>query len=182
MNFDPVAFVMGKAGVSRNVLSALMAGDGGGGVSGNLETSGWWTKGGLATVVGNTVNFPAGSTNTDLEIKPPTDIDANRRFHAGDVLELAIKVNEVSKRLYAQPSTNSNATLSIKNNVFVVDAGGMAHAESAGSDVLTWTFKGTVQYLRFSARSQSSSASSVQSANFEITGMKFNGNVIYGKV
>lgn len=31
MSFDPVAFAMGKAGVSRNVLSALMAGDGGGG-------------------------------------------------------------------------------------------------------------------------------------------------------
>lgn len=31
VSFDPVAYALGKAGITRNVLSALMAGDGGGG-------------------------------------------------------------------------------------------------------------------------------------------------------
>lgn len=175
--FDPVAFAMGKAGVSRDLLSALMGG-GGGGVPGDLETSGWATVQANAAVNGNNVDIASGSTSSRVTILPPRGtIHDTATFEKGDVLRLAIKINAVSHRLQMNYSNAAATHIESKSGLFTGN-----YAAATGSDVLTLSFTNRVQYLRFEARGSSGGTSSTDTANFDITGLEINGTVIYGKI
>lgn len=175
--FDPVAFAMGKAGASRDLVSALMGGNGGGGGSGTLETSGWVKElNGGATVSGNTIDLPKNSLSVSALIAPP-----DSAFAEGDVLEISVTVNSRSSYIRIDVN-NSAATFSGPKTVWKVRSGCNVQASATGGpEVLTWTFTGDSSQLTFRACNGSGSQYS-NTGNLSITGIKFNGTVVYGTV
>lgn len=184
MNFNPIAFAMGNKGISVDVLSSLMAVDGGGGVPGSLETSGWCVVNGKATVTGNNANMPAGTTATRIDISPPVNVSSgsNHYFYSGDKLEMAIKVTAVSNRCSFGSYDDSKGTAKSKTGLFTFTSNTQGYTTQIGSDVITWEFTGTERYIRLFPAGNSGGTSSAAYASVEITGIKFNGTVIYGKV
>ena len=179
MRFDPVAFAMGKAGVTRDIVSALM---GGGGVPGSLEESGWVLSAvGKAVVTKNIIDMPTGNSGTRVSIAPPTDVHPNRRFVSGDELKVAVKILSVSNRCSVTVDSNSHATATSKNGLFTF-SGARGYATTTGEDVLTWAFTGTMQYVAFYPSDNYGGTSSTVSAEVEVIGMAFNGNILFGKV
>ena len=182
MMFDAVAFAMGAAGVSRDVVSALMGGSSGGGVPGSLEESGWVLSAvGKAVVTKNIIDMPTGSSATRVNIAPPTDVQASRRFVAGDELKIAFKLKSVSNRCSVTVDDNSRATATSKTGLFTFN-GARGYATTTGEDVLTWAFTGTMQYVGVYPAANTGATSSNVSAEVEVTGMAFNGVTLFGKV
>lgn len=178
MSFDAVAFAMGKAGMSRDVVSALM----GGGGSGTLEESGWVKElTGNAAVSGNLVDCPTGSSSTRCYIQPPDSIHPSRYFVAGDELQLAIKVIEANARCSYTVDDNSRGTSESATGLFIPSKA-RGYASQPGTDIVTWTFTGTMKHLYFYPTSGSGGTGSNVSCKFEVTGLKFNGETIFGKV
>ena len=184
MSFDPVAYAMGAAGANRDLVSALMGaanGGGGGGVPGSLEESGWVLSAvGKAVVTKNIIDMPTGDSSTRVNIAPPTDVQASRRFVAGDELKMAVKILSVSNRFSITVDDNSRGTATSKNGLFTINKA-RGYATETGEDVLTWTFTGTMQYVGLYPSGSSGTSSSV-SAEVEVTGMAFNGTVLFGKI
>ena len=182
MGFDPVAFAMGKAGLSRDVLSALIGGSGGGGVvPGSLEESGWVNyKYGNITVNGNEVVISTGNKSTSMQMRPP---DA-KKFVSGDVLQLAITVKSLTRINFAEDGS-TNVTATSKTGLFVhrwSPPNGEMYCTTTGDDVLTLSFAADSASITINAVSSSGSTSTSAHATFDITGIKLNGTVIYGKV
>lgn len=185
MSFDPVAYAMGKAGMTRSVLSALMAGDGGGGgVPGSLAECGWAYKiYSKTTVSGNIVTFPSKDLSGYLAIRPPVA----KKWVAGDIFEIAIKVTESHQRTYIYVDSTTNASVQSKTGLFSPLSAGwssaITDADATGEDVLTFTYKGNSNFMRFQpVPTNTTERNSDSYGTIEITGMKFNGTVIYGKV
>lgn len=184
MNFDPVAFAMGKAGLSRNVLSALMAGDGGGGVPGSLAECGWaYNIKSKTTVSGNIVTFPSRDLSGYLAIRPPVA----QKWAAGDIFEIAIKVVESYRRTYIYVDSTTNASVQSKTGLFSRLSPSwssvITDADETGEDVLTFIYKGNSNFMKFHPVPINTTERNTYSyGTIEITGMKFNGTLIYGKV
>ena len=182
--FDPVAFAMGKAGASRDLVSALMGGSGGGGGSGTLEESGWVKElVGTAAVSGNNISMPSGASTTRCYVQPTEELHPSRWFVDGDELVLAVKVNSTNGRCRISCDDNSKAVGASATGLFTFDVGkARGYATQPGTDVLTWTFSGTMKTFFFQPTNSSGSAVAAADADIDITGMKFNGNIIFGKV
>lgn len=173
MSFDAVAFAMGKAGISRDLVSALM----GGGGSETLESSGWVKElNGDAAVSGNTIDLPKNSLPVSALIAPP-----DSAFASGDVLEIAVTVN--SRSSYIRIDVGSTAaTFSGPKVIWKVRSGCNVQANTTGGpEVLTWTFTGASGQLTF--RACNSTGSQYQNnGNLSIAGIRYNGEIIFGKV
>ena len=184
MSFDAVAFAMGKAGASRDLVSALMGGNGGGGGSGTLETSGWVKSlAGDATVSGNRVTLPSGSSSHKITLSPP-----NAQFAKGDVVVIAFTVTDNSARLSVLTNDKTNGTLTSKDGYLVNNEPESefctyAHCDGLGSDVATYNFSQKFCYsISFAPVSGSGASSRTAHAIIDITGIKYNGETIFGKV
>ena len=180
MSFDPVAYATGN--VARDLVSALMGGNGGGGVvPGSLEESGWaYYKYGNVTVTGNEVVISTGNKSTTMSMRPP---DA-QKFVSGDVLQLAITVKSLTRINFAEDGS-TNVTATSKTGLFVhrwSPPNGEMYCTTTGDDVLTLSFAADSASITIKAVSSSGSASTSAHATFDITGIKLNGTVIYGKV
>lgn len=182
--FDAIAFAMGKAGASRDLVSALMGGSGGGGGSGSLEESGWVkTLDGGATVSGNTVDLPSGSSSHKMALSPP-----NAQFGKGDVVVIAFTVTDNSARLSVLTNNKSNGTLTSKDGYLVNNEPESefctyGHCDGLGSDVATYNFSQNTCYsISFTPVSGSGASSRNAHAIIDITGIKYNGEHIFGKV
>lgn len=174
--FDAVAFAMGKAGMSRDVVSALMGGNGGGG-SGTLEESGWVKQiEGSATVSGNRITLSSGNVTHSVRLAPP---DAS--FAVGDELVVALTVVENWQQLNISGMGTSKANMTITTG-FVQRSTYNEYCRGTGNDVITWTMKKTSNYFYFSPVTNTSGGSEDAYATIDITGIKYNGTVIFGKV
>ena len=187
MNFDPVAYAMGKAGAGRDLLSALMGeanGGGGGGVT--LETSGWiYSQGTKTTVSGNTVIMAAGSTSHDLVLRVPAALRESQKFVSGDTFILKLNVLEISNRLQIYPSTQWGGTVQRETGVFALAYKGATwvHDDNkTGVEKLTWSFTADTDNIPIVPTAGTGAASSTVYATIEVIGMSFNGDVIFGEV
>lgn len=178
--FDPIAFAMGKAGASRDLVSALMGGNGGGGVPGDLETSGWVLElGANTTVVGNVITLAVGDYNHHCYLAPPESVRAGRTFEAGDVLIMAVKITDVFQQLQARANSVSVGAMTSATGLFTGNGTTMNRkASETGSDVLTWTFTNQATGARLAPLPSDKTSY----ATCEITGLSFNGTVIFGTV
>lgn len=177
--FNPVAFAMGKAGASRDLVSALMGGNGGGGGSGTLESSGWVKElAGTAAVSGNAIDIPAGNVNSAVALANP-----GGAFVSGDELVIAVTTKSMLKRLNVYLiSTPRNASWSCVNNLYKQQNYGSIYTISIGSDTITWNFTGNITQVSIYPATTTGSTSQNAYATLDITGIKYNGTVIYGTV
>ena len=174
--FDAVAFAMGKAGMSCDVVSALMGGNGGGG-SGTLEESGWVKSlGGGATVSGNRLTIPSGDVFHNASIAPP-----GASFAVGDEVVIAFTVIDNYQRL--------NINAGGKSTVNMTDTTGYVKREqygdyclATGSDVVTYSYIKAQNNIEFKPVFNNGGGTANAYATIDITGMKFNGELIFGKV
>jgi len=169
-----------------DVVSYLMGNTvgGGGGEEKSLFSSGWIQKyDNVVTVDGNTINLNAGSTSHSLYLAPPANVNKNNRFNQGDVWVVAITVKEVSGRFSMGVNASTSTTVSSAKGLFTADQYGNAYTNETGDDVLTFTTTGSynANYILSPGTSGGSSSSSAK-AVVEITGMSFNGTVIFGSV
>lgn len=185
MSFDPVAYALGLAGASRNVVSALIGAAGGGGeASGTLEESGWVKEiGAKSSVSGNVIDLGAGSVQHTVKLAPPESIRAGRTFESGDVLVIAVKITSVSGALEFKPNSNTVGVLASATGLFSVNGtSARGSAAGLGSDVLTLTFSAQAMEVRFTPLNASGYSVAEAYATCEITGLSFNGTTIFGKV
>ena len=198
MNFDPVAFALGPQGVAvatqgnsdgggasvaAAVVSSLINEGGGGGVT--LETSGWVSEiNANATVTGNVVDLPTGSTSTSIKIQPPESVNPNRKFAKDDVFKIKIKVTVISGNARLLVGlTSTQGTLTGETGAFTIDPAWLyAYATSVCEDELTWTFSRDNDYVKVNMNTNTGSTSAYTSGTCEIVGMSLNGETIYGKV
>ena len=176
--FDPVAFAMGKAGASRDLVSALMGGNGGGG-SGTLESSGWVKSlDGGATVKGNTVTLPSGSTSHSMVLAP-----AGSTFKNGDVIVIAITVSSNYQQLTLNAGSGTYRTMTSATGLFSSPSSGSGdYCRSTGDDVLTFTMKRDRSDFSFIPTLNGASGSADAYATIDITGIKYTGEIIFGTV
>lgn len=161
-----------------------IAENGGGGGGGTLETSGWVKSlDGGATVSGNTVDLPSGSSSHKMTLSPP-----NAQFEKGDVVVIAFTVTDNSARLNVLTNNKSNGTLTSKDGYLVNNEPESefctyGHCDGLGSDVATFNFSQNFSYnINFSPVSSSGASSRNAHAIIEITGIRYNGETIFGKV
>lgn len=175
--FDAVAFAMGKAGMSRDVVSALMGGNGGGGGSGTLEESGWVKKlEGGATVSGNRLTLPSGSTSHNAIIAPP-----GAKFVVGDEVVIAFTIVDNWQQLNI--SSGGQSTVSMTDTTGLVQRSQYNdYCRGTGSDVVTYKYLKNQTQIGFLPVMNGSSGSADAYATIDITGIKYNGTLIFGKV
>lgn len=174
MGIDILSYALGKA-----------AGGGGGGGK-TLQSSGWVKSyDAFAEIDGNVVTLKSGSTSHDLRVAPPSLVRGSARFEPGDVFVIAFTVKEVSGRAALNMTNSSNWTAESATALMTV-SGGNTYTKETGSDVLTFTFSATSSWtaeLNFHpSKASDGSSYANSSAVIEVTGMKFNGTVIFGKV
>lgn len=178
--FNPLAYALGKKGAPIDLMSSLMGGNGGGGGgSGTLEKSGWvkqLNEG--ATVSGNTIDIPAGNVNSSVALANP-----GGAFVSGDELVIAVTTKSMLKRLNVYlVSTPRNASWSCVNNLYSQYNYGSIYTFSIGSDTITWKFTGNITQVSIYPATTTGSTSQTAYASLEITGIKYNGETIFGKV
>ena len=175
MSFDIMSFLMGKA-----------AGGGGGGGAKTLFSSGWIKEFGNYTEVdGNNVNMKTGGTDHGIYISPPSNVRNKNLFVAEDVLVIAIEVKSVTGRIGAYLSNSSSGTVTSANNVFTIPNPGTkstCYATAPGKDVLTFTASGSCYLVLNPSKASDGSSGANYTADVEITGMSYNGNLIFGSV
>lgn len=175
--FDPIAKAMGKAGASRDLVSALMGGSGGGGGSGTLEQSGWVKSlSGGATVSGNRVTLPSGSDTHNIQISPP-----GAKFAIGDEVTIAFTVVENWQRVTISWGGQTTASMTSKTG-FVQRRQYNDYCDGTGSDVVTYSYLKAYNNGSFSPSTSTGSGSADAYATIDITGIKYNGTLIFGKV
>ena len=177
--FDPVAFAMGKAGASRDLVSALMGGNGGGGGSGTLEQSGWVKSvDGGATVNGNTVTMPSGNSSHSMNLAP-----SGSSFKAGDVVVIAITVSSIYQQLTLNAGSSTYRTMASATGLFSSPSSGSGdYCRGTGDDVLTFTMKRDRSNFNFIPTLNGATGSADAYATIDITGIRYNGETIFGKV
>lgn len=178
MSFDAVAFAMGKAGASRDLVSALMGGNGGGG-SGTLEESGWVKSlDGGATLKGNTVTLPSGDVSHNMTLAP-----AGSSFKNGDVVVIAITVSSNYQQLTLNAGSSTYRTMTSATGLFASPSSSSGdYCRSTGDDVLTFTMKRDRSNFSFAPTLNGASGSADAYATISITGIKYNNELIFGKV
>lgn len=185
MSFDPVAFAMGKDGISRgNVISSLMGGGSGGGGTTTLEESGWIKAlGASAEVSGNVVTLKAASGHT-IDIAPPESVRATKRFEPGDTVEISLTVTKNYRRFSGFSDQNKSSTV-VSATDYMVPSGNSAMTGTwgpLGSDTLTFSVVSNSNYIRFNPVGNDGATSSSAYATFEVTGLRFNGVIVFGTI
>lgn len=170
MSFDVVSYLMGQA-----------AGGGGSGAK-QLWGSGWInTYDSYVEIDGNTITMKSGSTSHSVNIGPPAEYNHDRRFVTGDTLKIAITVKAVDAMVGVYMDNGTGYTVSSATGLFTI-SNKNAKATQAGSDVLTFSRTASYGQLWIKPYSDSGSASADASATVEVTGMEYNGTLIYGSV
>lgn len=178
MGFDAVAFAMGKAGASRNLLSALMGGGSGGGGGVTLETSGWVRKlNGNASVSGNVITLSSGSSSHSVQISPP-----GASFAVGDEVVIAFTVKDNYKQININTGGNKSNTTMTSATGYTMRTSTYDYCRETGNDVLTYAFNKAVTYVSFSPTVIGGGGSADAYATIDITGIKYNGTTIFGRV
>ena len=146
-------------------------------VPGTLETCGWISQTrGNPTIAGNSVAF--ASSSDGFYIKPPASVRESQQFLANDVLRLKIKVSENADRLYFYDTQSRSFTVESQTELFTFNNGWVntyAYTEQTGTDILTITFTGNNEYGIIHVYSRAAS-------QFEICGMEFNGEMVFGSM
>ena len=151
-----------------------------------LQNSGWvQSYEDYVEMDGNTITFKAGSTSHSLYIAPPSVVRGNTRFLPEDVLIIAFTVKELNNRFSMNMANASNWTTESETELMTVSTGN-AYTKSTGSDILTYTFSAASSYsgnlVLAPKKASDGSTLASASATIEITGMSFNGNLIFGSV
>lgn len=169
-----------------DILSYLMGKAAGGGGGTTLQSSGWVKSyDAYAEIDGNFVTLKSGNTYHDLRVAPPSLVRGSAQFEPGDVFVIAFTVKEVSGRACLNMSNASNWTVESATDLMTV-SNGNTYTKSTGSDVLTFTFSAmsgsSPQLNLHPAKGSDGSSYANSSAVIEVTGMSFNGNLIFGSV
>ena len=173
MGIDILSYVLGKS-------------TGGGGGGKTLQNSGWVKSyDAYAEIDGNVVTLKSGSTTHDLRVAPPSSVRGSARFEPGDVFVIAFTVKEVSGRAALNMANASYWTAESATDLMTV-SNGNTYTKETGNDVITFTFSatsGNSSQLDFHpSRASDGSSYANASAVIEVTGMKFNGAIIFGTV
>jgi len=149
-----------------------------------LDTSGWlksWTK--YAEISNNELTLKSGSTDHRVLISPPPNVAADTFFHAGDVFVLAFAVDSLSSRVSVNMSNASYVSSSSATGLMTTTGNGNTYTTTTGNDVLTFTINSNYSdYLTIGAYASDGSSSTSASGKVTVTGMSFNGTVIFGSV
>ena len=156
-------------------------------VPGTLESCGWASIY-YGTISDNDVHLN-DAINARTYIMPPESVREGRHFIYGDKLEIHIKATEVTKKLFAQINKSTNATISSSTGLFdvVVDSYNCYFKTTqTGEDVLTIEYNDPnasyqSAYITFFSGNNITPPTSSGTASFEITGILFNGEAIYGR-
>lgn len=158
---------------------------GGGGGTVTLQNSGWVVYyDNLVDLEGNLVTCKSGSGGHTLRIGPNASVRNTASFLPGDVVIIAIKVLARSNRAVVGMSNSSNWTGESATGFMTVNKG-TAYAASTGNDVLTFTFtssSGSSGYVSLYPAGNDGGTQSQSYATFEVTGLSFNGILIFGSV
>ena len=167
-----------------SILLGLGKGSGGGsGWEKTLWSSGWLKSfGSDVEIEGNVVNLKSGSTSHSINIAPPATENRTHRFDEDDVFVIAFTAKDLTSYLSVNVENASNATF-VSATGLVPVASNQRRFGTGGSDVLTITVTtGYCNSLFFTPVTSGGSSSSSASATVEITGMSYNGNLIFGSV
>ncbi len=171
---------------TEQYLDYIAQNGGGGGGEKTLQNSGWVKSyEEYAEIAGNLVTLKSGSTYHALGIAPPSIVRGSARFESGDVLIIAFTVKELNQRASINMQNQSNWSTESATGLMTT-SGGTSYTKTTGSDVLTFTFtatSGNSSSLNLTP-TKSSDGSSLSSAyaTIEVTGMRFNGTLIFGSV
>lgn len=163
-------------------------------VPGTLESSGWYEIDDSATnyaeIDGNTMTLKPGSSYHRIRIRPPASVVPNRYFQQGDKIVVALDVIQD----YAKVGINQWGALEYKNGTFTSETGFFvkrssdeyeleARCTGTGKDVLTFNLsQGQIRYLQFTPLDSDGTPLIDAYATIVVTGLKYNGTVIFGKV
>ena len=130
----------------------------------------------------SSVELKSGSTAHRIDIAPPYDLVPDGYFHEGDEFVIAFTMDAVSPRISVNMQNASNGTATSATGLMTV-SNMNTYALTTGSDVVTFhittSYCQTLYILAVAAGGNSSTSAS---GKITITGMKYNGTLIFGSV